>query len=120
MDDEEAICELITQMLARFGCTVATAYGGQKTVALYKQALEAGAPFDLVILDMTIPGEPGGKEVINDLHALDPNVRAIVSSGYADNSVIANPTAYGFKGAIVKPFISNGLREIVGKLRGQP
>ena len=64
-------------------------------------------------MDLTIPGEPGGKEVIKDLLALDPNVRALVSSGYADDPVMANPTRYGFTGTVAKPYTANALREAV-------
>lgn len=116
MDDEEMICDLVVKMLTSNGYFVAPASGARETVALYKQALEEGTPFDLVILDLTIPGEPGGKEVIKDLQILDPKVKAIVTSGYADNFVMINPTAYGFKGAIVKPYISNDLLKIVSKI----
>lgn len=116
MDDEKMICELVVKILTSYGYLVAPASGARETVALYKQALEEGTPFDLVILDLTIPGEPGGKEVIKDLQNLDPKVKAIVTSGYADNFVMINPTAYGFKGAIVKPYISNDLLKIVSKI----
>ncbi|MEI6644679.1 MAG: PAS domain-containing protein [bacterium] len=116
MDDEETICDLVSKILISSGYSVATALGGKRAIALYKQAQEAGAPFDLVLLDLTIPGEPGGKEVIKELQVLDPKVRAIVFSGYADNPVMANPTAYGFKDAIAKPYTSKALRETVARL----
>ena len=116
MDDEDMICNLVTKMLTSSGYSVTTASGAMEAVALYKQALASGTFFDLVILDLTIPGEPGGKEVIKDLQALDPQVKAIVTSGYADNFVMINPTAYGFKGAIVKPYIASDLRKIVSEI----
>jgi len=83
---------------------------------LYKQALEAGAPFDAVIMDLTIPGGPSGKEVIQDLLALDPRVRAIVSSGYAGDPVMANPAKYGFKGTVAKPYTASALRKAVARV----
>ena len=67
-------------------------------------------------MDLTIPGGPGGKEVIKDLLALDPHVRAIVSSGYADDPVMANPTRYGFKGTVAKPYTASALREAVARV----
>ena len=113
MDDEELVCGLSAHMLSLCGYTVATAPSGQEAIALYRQALGAGAPFDLVIMDLTISGEIGGLEAIKALLALDPRVRAIVSSGYADDRVMANPAAYGFKGNVVKPYTARALREAV-------
>ena len=97
-------------MLARCGYAVATAAGGQEALGLYQGALEAGTPFAAVILDLTIPGGIGGKE------ALDPDVRAIVSSGYAEDPVMANPAAYGFKGTAAKPYAQSELREVVARV----
>jgi len=67
-------------------------------------------------MDLTIPGGPGGKEVIKDLLALDPRVHAIVSSGYADDPVMADPAAYGFKGTVSKPYTASALREAVARV----
>jgi DNA-binding NarL/FixJ family response regulator len=64
-------------------------------------------------MDLTIPGGPGGKEVIKDLMALDPKVRALVSSGYADDPVMAHPAKYGFHGTIAKPYTAEALRNAV-------
>ena len=113
MDDEVMVCDLASKMLSRYGYTVATAPNGQEAIALYRQALDAGAPFDLAIMDLTIPGGPGGKEVIKDLMALDPKVRALVSSGYADDPVMARPAKYGFHGTLAKPYTAKALHEAV-------
>jgi DNA-binding NarL/FixJ family response regulator len=67
-------------------------------------------------MDLTIPGGSGGKEVIQDLLALDPHVRAIVSSGYADDPVMSDPTNYGFKGTVAKPYTARALREAVARV----
>jgi PAS domain S-box-containing protein len=115
MDDEEMVCDLVVKMLTRFGYSASTSHSGQEAIALYRQALEAGASFDLVIMDLTIPGGIGGKEAVKDLLAIDPNVRAIVSSGYADDPVMANPTKYGFKGTVAKPYTARALRETVAR-----
>ena len=115
MDDDEAISRLAVRMLKPCGYTVTTAPNAQAAIELYKQALETGAPFELVIMDLTIPGGPGGKEVLQDLLPLDPHVRAIVSSGYAGDPVMANPTRYGFKGTVAKPYTARALREAVAR-----
>jgi CheY-like chemotaxis protein len=116
MDDESMVCILARRMLEPCGYTVAAATDGQEAIALYKEALEAGAPFDVVIMDLTIPGGPGGKDVIKDLLALDPKVRAIVSSGYAADPVMASPAAYGFTCTVTKPYTSTALREAVARV----
>jgi PAS domain S-box-containing protein len=116
MDDEASVNRLVVQMLKTCGYTVATAPNAREAIALYRQALETEAPYDAVIMDLTIPGGPGGKEVIQDLLSLDPSVRAIVSSGYAEDPIMANPTAYGFKGTLAKPYTAKALREAVARV----
>ena len=113
MDDEESIRELTARMLKPCGYSIATAPGGQEALLLYKQAMADGKPFDAVIMDLTIPGGIGGKEVLKDILAFDPHVRAIVSSGYADDPVMANYADYGFKGTVTKPYTQRELREVV-------
>jgi CheY-like chemotaxis protein/two-component sensor histidine kinase len=116
MDDEDSVSRLVARMLKPCGYTVTTAPNAREAIALYRQARETGAPFDLVIMDLTIPGGPGGKEAIQDLLALDPHVRAIVSSGYACDPVMANPAAYGFKGTVAKPYTARALRQAVARV----
>ncbi len=116
MDDEDSVSRLVVHMLKPCGYTVATVPNAREAIALFRQALETGAPFDAVILDLTIPGGHGGKEVIKDLLELDPHVRAIVSSGYAENPVMANPAGYGFRGAAAKPYTARALREAVARV----
>ena len=116
MDDEDMVCKIVTKILERGGNTVVSAQDGKEAIALYKQALEAGVPFDAVILDLTIPGGIGGVQAVSALRAIDPNVRAIVSSGYADDPVMANPAAYGIKGVVAKPYTADALREAVARV----
>ncbi|GEM_PF-1469432 len=116
MDDDEMICGLVAKMLSRCGFSVATAPGGQEAIAMYQQAREAGAPFDVVIMDLTIPGGIGGKEAIKDLLALDPQAKVIVSSGYAGDPVLANYADYGFKGIAAKPYTQSELREVLARV----
>jgi CheY-like chemotaxis protein len=113
MDDEDMVCALVKRMLEPSGFSVATASGGQEAIELYQQALTAGVRFDAVIMDLTIPGGVGGKEAIRRLLSMDPAARAIVSSGYADDPVMANYAAYGFKGCTAKPYTARELRDIL-------
>jgi DNA-binding NtrC family response regulator len=95
------------------GYGVALAQDGQAAVDIYKEALEAGNPFHAVILDLTVPGGMGGKEALRQLLALDPNVRAIVSSGYSNDPVMANHTRYGFCGAVKKPYLVQEMSQVL-------
>jgi PAS domain S-box-containing protein len=104
MDDDEVIQEIISEMLQVAGYTVVVAGDGRQAIDLYRQAMEKGKPFSVVIADLTIPGGMGGKEMAEDLLALDPGARLIVSSGYSSDPVMANYAEYGFKAVIVKPY----------------
>ncbi|MBU4010058.1 MAG: response regulator, partial [Proteobacteria bacterium] len=75
-----------------------------EAVKMYKKALESGKPYDAVMLDLTIPGGMGGKEAVKILLETDPNLKAIVFSGYSDDPVMSNHRKYGFKGMLSKPF----------------
>jgi CheY-like chemotaxis protein len=109
LDDEEVICELISYTLTSLGYTVVSSYDAETTLRLYKEAMEEGSPFDLVIMDLTIPGGMGGREAIQELKKIDPKVKGIVSSGYAMDAIMTQCRDYGFCGAIPKPFDLNQL-----------
>ncbi len=98
------IRELTGNMLDYLGYDADFAEEGQRAVSKYRAALEASAPYDAVILDLTIKGGMGGQETIERLKAIDPSVKAIVSSGYSDNPVIANYKQYGFCEVVAKPY----------------
>jgi len=104
MDDEEMVLSVTTEMLEKFGFSAETASDGKQVIEMYRQSMEAGEPFSLVIMDLTIPGGIGGKEAIKNLMAIDPDARVIVSSGYATDPVMADYGDYGFKGRLMKPF----------------
>jgi len=116
MDDDEMIRETATEMLKEDGFIVETAMDGEQAVAMYKKSMDTGEPFDLVIMDLTIPGGIGGKEAINDILKIDPNARVIVSSGYADDPVLANYAEFGFKGIAAKPYTMKKLRSAVSRV----
>jgi CheY-like chemotaxis protein len=104
MDDEEHVRKVAARMLARLGYETETATDGRNAVEAYRQAMAAGRPFAAVLMDLTIPGGMGGREAIKELLALDPQVKAIVSSGYANDPVMANHLRFGFTGVIPKPY----------------
>ena len=104
MDDEEAILSATSDMLRFLGFEVTTAHDGAAAVECYRRALAGGAPYDAVILDITVPGGLGAKETLPELTAADPSVKAIISSGYSTNPMITDYRSFGFVAAIVKPY----------------
>ena len=104
MDDEESIIAMADLLLRRLGFEVALARDGAETVTKFSEARAAGRPFDVVVMDLTVPGGVGGREAIDQLRRIDPNVRAIVSSGYSSDPVLANHRAFGFCGMVAKPY----------------
>ena len=104
MDDEAMIRELTGNMLGHLGYEADFAEEGQCAVRKYQTALKASVPYDAVILDLTIKGGMGGQETIKMLKEIDPAVKAIVSSGYSDNPVIADYKQYGFCEVVAKPY----------------
>jgi two-component system, cell cycle sensor histidine kinase and response regulator CckA len=86
---------------------------GDEAIEMYKRAMKSEKPYNAVIMDLTIPGGMGGKEAIKILLEIDPEVKAIVFSGYSEDPVMANFREYGFKGMMPKPFDTNALGKIL-------
>ncbi|GAU07409.1 PAS domain S-box protein [Desulfoplanes formicivorans] len=116
MDDEELIRGVMKEMLSTLGYDVDTASDGQKALYLYRQAMEARTPYDAVIMDLTIPGGMGGKEAISHLLDMDPEARAIVSSGFVADSTMSQAKQYGFKAVISKPYTLKTLHSVLSKV----
>ncbi len=104
LDDEEDICMIIQCALEEFGHEVTVTHDGKDAVAAYEGALRENRRFDLVVSDLAIPGGMGGKDTIKRLCEIDPEVRAIVSSGYANDPVMSRYQDFGFAGMIAKPY----------------
>ena len=105
MDDEEYILNMTERLFTKMGHELTVSKDGDQAVKLYQEAHELNKPFDLVILDLTISGGMGGEETIKVLQQIDPEVKAIVSSGYSNNPVMANYKANGFQGVLLKPYL---------------
>jgi PAS domain S-box-containing protein len=118
MDDEQLIQDVAEQMLSRFGHKVLQAKDGKEAIAIFKEHQHSDNPVDVIIMDLTIPGGMGGKDAIQKILKIDPDARAIVSSGYANDSVMANYRKYGFKAAIGKPFKMAELKKTVNSVLG--
>jgi PAS domain S-box-containing protein len=117
MDDEDFIRKVAINMLSKMGYEVAVAKDGIEAIEIYRQAQLSKEPFGAVIMDLTIPGSMGGKEAIRKLKKLDPNVKALVSSGYSNDPIMSNFRDYGFQGVIKKPYriqdMSDALRSVL-------
>ncbi|MBA3832951.1 MAG: response regulator [Chthoniobacterales bacterium] len=121
MDDEAAIRDLTSQLLSTMGYEVTAVPDGSEAVRIYERAARKGEAFQAVILDATIRGGVGGVETIERLRDLDPNVNAIICSGYSDAAAISQFLSYGFRGALSKPFTRRELADALQKaLAGGP
>ena len=116
MDDEDLIRDLAYEILSLLGYEVVLARNGEEAIVSYKEALKSSTPFDAVIMDLTVPGGIGGYEAMTILRKIDPNVRAIVSSGYSTDPIMADYKKYGFKGIVPKPYTVKDLGEILHKV----
>lgn len=116
MDDEEIVREVAVQMLSVLGYQVEESCSGEDTIDLYLKARDAGQPYDVIIMDLTIPGGMGGKETIAKLRGIDPSVKAVVSSGYASDPIMAEYEKYGFNGVVPKPYGLQELSSVIQKV----
>ena len=113
MDDEASLRKMVWRMLEHLGYEAEFAKDGAEAIRMYKEAQASEKPYDAVILDLTVPGKMGGKKAINKLLEIDPKVKAIVSSGYSNDPVLANFQEYGFKGMMPKPFEPRSLGKVL-------
>jgi two-component system, cell cycle sensor histidine kinase and response regulator CckA len=111
MDDDKDVRHVAGKLISQLGYKVDFANDGVEAIALYKKAKKSKEPFDLIIMDLTIPGGMGGKETIEILTKMDPELTAIVSSGYHNDPIVANYKKYGFKGFINKPYTIEDLND---------
>ncbi|MHB9029000.1 MAG: PAS domain S-box protein [Candidatus Latescibacterota bacterium] len=115
MDDEESILSSSGKLLESLGYRVETSRDGAEAVEKYRASVESKDPFDLVIMDLTIPGGMGGLEALERLREFDPGVRAVVSSGYSSDRIMSDYENYGFVGVIEKPYRFEDLGMLVKK-----
>ena len=120
MDDEEMLRNVTRDMLESLGYTVEVAGNGEEAIQLYSRAKQTDRPFGTVILDLTIKGGMGSKETIRRLKEFDPEIRAIVASGFSDDPVMANFRQHGFFAALHKPYQLRDLDNILGGQGKEP
>ncbi|MFA6962904.1 MAG: PAS domain S-box protein [Opitutaceae bacterium] len=120
MDDEEPIRAMARALLGRLGLEVTCVEDGQEAVRVYCEALQSGRRYDLVIMDLTVPGGMGGKDAMKELLRVDSKVKGVVSSGYSSDPVMANYKAHGFSGMVAKPYrltdLAKTIRSVIDEL----
>ena len=116
MDDEQIILDVTQEVLKFLGYEVMFARDGAAAVDLYKKEKNAGVPFDVVFLDLSVPEGMGGKEAIQQLKEFDPDVKAVVSSGYAQDPAVQDFSSHGFSGRLSKPYKINDMKTILEQL----
>jgi PAS domain S-box-containing protein len=120
LDDEKFILDMCSDMLEYMGHQVDCVTSGEEAVSLYLRAREHSRGYDIVICDLTIPGDIGGQEVAREIIRNDPGAKIIVSSGYATDPVMANYEKYGFRGRVAKPFCMDELKKEVERVNLTP
>ena len=103
-------------MLDKLGFEVETSLDGYEAIKKYEEAIKQNLPFDYVIMDLTIPGSLGGKDTIRELSKINPDIKAIVSSGFSKDPILGNYKKYNFKGILAKPYTIDQLRELFQSL----
>ncbi|MEQ8330996.1 MAG: PAS domain S-box protein [Longimicrobiales bacterium] len=116
MDDEEVIHRTVGRLLGHLGYDVEGVRDGSEAVQAFRRARQAGRPFDLVLLDLTVPGGMGGLEACARIREVDQDVRIVVSSGYADDPVLTRPEEYGFTASLAKPMRRDELLDVLREL----
>src|SRR5512143_3008787 len=120
MDDEDLVRDMAIGMLEHLGCKARGARDGSEAIEMYEDAASGGMPFDLVVMDLTVPGRMGGKEACARLLGLYPDARVIVCSGYSSDPVMSDHKAYGFLGKLAKPFHLKELKRAVEHVLASP
>ena len=120
MDDEEMMRSLVGEVLKQIGYEAELSGDGEEAIVLYKKAIELEKPFGAVILDLTVRGGMGAKETIKRLLDINPNVKALILSGYSNDPIMFGYKEYGFKGALAKPFQISQLSQMVSKILDAP
>jgi PAS domain S-box-containing protein len=119
MDDQEMIRDTAAAIIEDLGFEVVAVAEGKAAVKTFQQAMAEGRPFDVVIMDLTVPGGMGGKEAVRELLAMDPGVKAIVSSGYHTDPIMANFQEHGFQDVIAKPYNQAELSRVIARVLGK-
>jgi PAS domain S-box-containing protein len=112
MDDEPAICDMLSEMISKMGFSVVVTHDGEAAVAQFRLSLENRDPFAAIVLDLTVPGGMGGKTAVKQIRKMDQKIPVFVASGYSEDTAIADPQQFGFTGSLEKPFSFSELSQL--------
>lgn len=115
MDDEEIMRDTLGRTLHQMGHTVGIFSDGKDAILAYEDARKYARDWDLLLLDLTIPGGMGGRETLAAIRVIDPYVRAIVMTGYTNDEIMTTYATAGFKAVLPKPFTSNRLKTVINE-----
>jgi CheY-like chemotaxis protein len=115
LEDDPTVQRFVMKMLTQLGMEVKIEDDGSKIIDAYLESLTKDQPFDLIIMDLTIPGGLGGKETIKKIKEINPAVKAIVSSGYSTDPIMAKYQDFGFVGVLKKPYLINDMKFLLEK-----
>ena len=119
MDDDPAVQRVYQKALEQMGYVVDIVDDGTEATTQYLSAIEQQEPYDLVIMDLTVPGGMGGKQAMQEILKHDPAALGIVASGYSNDPVMADCESAGFAVALNKPFtllsLAQALRQALGR-----
>ena len=116
VDDEQPVRASVGTILKRLGYEVEFAEDGREGIAVYEKAMKEERAFDVIIMDLTIPGGLGGQEAAEKLKRIDPGAKVIVSSGYSDDRVLADFQNFGFSDVLVKPYKADDLAKVINNV----
>ncbi|MEK6698262.1 MAG: PAS domain S-box protein [Nitrospirota bacterium] len=118
LDDEKVVREVAGELLRALGHEAEFAESGEAALTMYREAMAAAKPFDVVILDLTIRGGMGGLETLGKLLEIDPGAKAVVSSGYSDEAALSNYREHGFRAFLKKPYNMDELQNTLSNMLG--
>lgn len=116
MDDDAGILKTLARNLAKMGYKTSCVQDGKEAIALYREAHQSGQSFHLVFLDLTVAGGMGGAKAMRELFKIDPDVKVVVSSGYANDPIMTKFKDYGFCGVLPKPYTRDQISELLARI----
>ncbi|MCX8122981.1 MAG: PAS domain S-box protein [Spirochaetes bacterium] len=119
MDDDFTIYEVASHMLEIYGFSVDWVENGEKAIAKYRESIGKGTPYDIIIMDLTVPGAMGGAQAVQEILEINPNAKVIVSSGYSNDPIMSHYHEYGFKGVIAKPYNIAEIIKVINQVLAQ-
>ncbi len=119
MDDDFTIYEVAMHMLDIYGFEVDWVDTGEKAITKYKESISSGNPYDLLIMDLTVPGAMGGVQAVKEILEINPHAKVIVSSGYSNDPVMSHYREYGFVGVIAKPYKIEEMIKVITEVLSQ-